>query len=80
VYLQGILVPPLLQSLETPTPDAIEDEATVRVIWEVMGSTAAVSQRVTKQCGHFARVEAARTEQHESPFTPLLAYMDEANI
>ncbi|KAJ5443111.1 hypothetical protein N7445_004862 [Penicillium cf. griseofulvum] len=45
-----------------------------------MGSVAAMSQRITKQCGHFARTEAARTEQHESPFTPLLAYMDEANI
>lgn len=79
-YLEGVLVRPLLQSLETPATEAIDDEAVVRAIWNVMGSVAATSQRVTKHCGHFARVEAARTEQHESPFTPLLAYMDEANI
>ncbi|OQE33769.1 hypothetical protein PENCOP_c045G01210, partial [Penicillium coprophilum] len=77
---QGILVPPLLQSLETPAPKGVENEAVVRVIWDIMGSVAAVSQRITKQCGHLARTKAARTEQHESPFTPLLAYMDEANI
>ncbi|KAJ5205115.1 hypothetical protein N7472_001563 [Penicillium cf. griseofulvum] len=79
-YLRGILVPPLLQSLETPAPEGVENEAIVRVIWDVIGSVAAISQRITKQCGHFTRTEAARTEQHESPFTPLLAYIDEANI
>jgi superfamily II DNA or RNA helicase len=45
-----------------------------------MDGVARVSQRITKQCGHLIRIEAARTDEHQSPYQPLQAYMDMDNI
>ncbi|KKZ66220.1 hypothetical protein EMCG_08056 [[Emmonsia] crescens] len=56
------------------------DELAARAIWEAMGQVARTSQRVITQLGHFIRIEAIRTERHQTRHTPLQAYMDEESI
>ncbi|EDN07517.1 predicted protein, partial [Histoplasma mississippiense (nom. inval.)] len=41
---------------------------------------ARTSQRVITRLGHFVRIEAIRTERHQTRHTPLQAYMDEESI
>lgn len=36
------------------------------------------SQSITKQTGHFLRIEAARTDMHTIPSKPLQAYMHDS--
>ncbi|EDN07518.1 predicted protein [Histoplasma mississippiense (nom. inval.)] len=45
-----------------------------------MGQVARTSQRVITRLGHFVRIEAIRTERHQTRHTPLQAYMDEESI
>ena len=54
----------MAEVIVTPDPDAEGTEGVVRAIWDAMDGVAQVSQRITKQCGHLIRVEAARTDEH----------------
>ncbi|KAJ6113213.1 hypothetical protein N7523_006530 [Penicillium sp. IBT 18751x] len=74
-YLQGIPVRPLSEAIATPNPDTEGPEGI-----DAMDQIARVSQRITKQCGHLIRIEAARTEKDQSPHQLLQAYMDIDNI
>ncbi|KAK3065108.1 hypothetical protein LTS18_010261 [Coniosporium uncinatum] len=58
---------------EEVSPEAIDAQ-----IWKAMDGMIRFSQEsVTKRIGVFVRMEAIRTEMHQTRFEPLQAYMDE---
>jgi hypothetical protein len=74
--------PELLASIEEPNIDPEKDEEPVEAaIWSAMDGLARVSQMsVIKRTGIFVRMEAIRTEKHQTRYTPLQAYMDDKSI
>lgn len=79
-YLKGIPADLLVRSMERPTEDSEGPEGAAYAIWQAMERLAIVSQQVTRASGFLVRIEAARTQKAESPYKPLLAYMNEAEI
>jgi len=78
-YLQGISEKNLLECVETPEEDPQDTtEQRVQVIWATIEQIARKSQRTVQQCGQAIWVEAVRSEKGQTPYRPLLAYMDEA--
>ncbi|KAJ5443114.1 hypothetical protein N7445_004865 [Penicillium cf. griseofulvum] len=78
-YLRGILVPPLLQSLETPAPEGRERGYRTSDLGRdglCRGYEPAYHQAVRSLCPDRSRSYGAAREPLYSP----LAYMDEANI
>ncbi|EDN04920.1 predicted protein [Histoplasma mississippiense (nom. inval.)] len=81
VYLTNIAPNDLVNCVQRPDDDTTcPDELAARAIWEAMGQVARTSQRVITRLGHFVRIEAIRTERHQTRHTPLQAYMDEESI
>ncbi|EDN04914.1 predicted protein, partial [Histoplasma mississippiense (nom. inval.)] len=77
VYLTNIAPNDLVNCVQRPDDDTTcPDELAARAIWEAMGQVARTSQRVITRLGHFVRIEAIRTERHQTRHTPLQAYMD----
>lgn len=77
-YLVGMERPELLASVEEPKG---EEEPVAAAIWEAMDELARFSQvSVIHRTGIFVRLEAIRTEKHQTRFTPLQPYMDEKSI
>jgi hypothetical protein len=80
-YLQGIQARDLLASVAAPEEDPMDaTEQGVQVIWDTMEQVARKSQQTVQHCGQAIRVEAVRSEKGQTPYRPLLAYMDEAAI
>ncbi|EDN06580.1 predicted protein [Histoplasma mississippiense (nom. inval.)] len=81
VYLTNIAPNDLVNCVQRPDDDTTcPNELAARAIWEAMGQVARTSQRVITRLGHFVRIEAIRTERHQTRHTPLQAYMDEESI
>ncbi|GIC93753.1 uncharacterized protein Aud_010241 [Aspergillus udagawae] len=67
--------------MAAPEEDAMgATEQGVQVIWDTMEQVARKSQQTVQHCGQAIRVEAVRSEKGQTPYRPLLAYMDEAAI
>ncbi len=81
-YLKGLNMPKLFDSVEEPNSDPeAEEEPVEAAIWKVMGEVAEISQAsVTNRIGVFVRMEAIRTEQHQTQYQPLQPYMEEDSI
>ncbi|RYO26416.1 hypothetical protein AA0113_g12493 [Alternaria arborescens] len=81
-YLNKLDRPELLASIEEPNIDPEKDEEPVEAaIWSAMDGLARVSQAsVIERTGIFVRMEAIRTEKHQTRYTPLQAYMDDKSI
>lgn len=81
-YLMGLERPDLLASIEEPSIDPDKnDELAEAAIWRAMDGLARVSQAsVLERVGIFVRMEAIRTEMHQTRYTPLQAYMDDKSI
>jgi transposase len=80
-YLQGTQAHDLLASVAAPEEDPMDaTEQGVQVIWDTMEQVARKSQQTVQHCGQAIRVEAVRSEKGQTPYQPLLAYMDEAAI
>jgi superfamily II DNA helicase RecQ len=81
-YLVGMEQPDLLTSIEEPNSDPKKDEEPVEAaIWEAMDGLARFSQdSVIERVGIFVRLEAIRTEKHQTRYQPLQPYMDEKSI
>ncbi|KAI2479398.1 DUF3505 multi-domain protein [Pyrenophora tritici-repentis] len=81
-YLVGIERPDLLACIEEPVaePDARQEQQAEPVeaaIWAAMDGLARFSQAsVIDRIGVFVRLEAIRTEMHQTRFQPLQPYMD----
>ncbi|KAJ9634897.1 hypothetical protein H2199_008761 [Coniosporium tulheliwenetii] len=92
--LGGLQRPELLGCVREPTvaePDRDRrsrreaeeepDEPVERAIWEAMDELARISQAsVIERVGVFVRLEAIRTEKHQTRYQPLQPYMDEKSI
>jgi superfamily II DNA helicase RecQ len=81
-YLNKLDRPELLASIEEPNIDPEKEEEPVEAaIWNAMEGLARVSQAsVINRTGIFVRMEAIRTEKHQTRYTPLQAYMDDKSI
>ena len=81
-YLMGLERPDLLASIEEPSIDPDKnDELVEAAIWRAMDGLTRVSQAsVLERVGIFVRMEAIRTEMHQTRYTPLQAYMDDKSI
>jgi len=81
-YLINLERSDLLASIEEPnvTPDR-EEEPVEAAIWNAMDGLARVSQTsVIQRTGIFVRMEAIRTEKHQTQYTPLQGYMDAKSV
>jgi superfamily II DNA helicase RecQ len=85
-YLVGMERPDLLACVEEPVtePDPRKEEEAEPVeaaIWTAMDGLARFSQTsVIDRIGVFVRLEAIRTEKHQTRFQPLQPYMDKEAI
>ncbi|KAI8930521.1 hypothetical protein NX059_012133 [Plenodomus lindquistii] len=85
-YLVGMERPDLLACVEEPVaePDPRQEqqaEPMEAAIWTAMEGLARFSQAsVIHRIGVFVRLEAIRTEKHQTRFQPLQPYMDEKSI
>lgn len=85
-YLMGMERPELLACIEEPVaePDPRQEqqaEPMEAAIWAAMDELARFSQAsVIDRVGVFVRLEAIRTEKHQTRFQPLQPYMDEKAI
>ena len=85
-YLLGMERPELLTCIEEPVaePDPRQKQQAEPVeaaIWAAMEGLAWFSQgSVIHRVGVFVRLEAIRTEKHQTRFQPLQPYMDEKSI
>jgi RecQ family ATP-dependent DNA helicase len=86
-YLVGMERPELLACIEEPVaePDPRQEEQQAEPVeaamWEAMDGLARFSQAsVIHRIGVFVRLEAIRTEKHQTRFQPLQPYMDEKSI
>ena len=85
-YLVGMERPALLACIEEPVaePDPRREEEPEPIetaIWKAMDELARFSQTsVINRVGVFVRLEAIRTEKHQTRFQPLQPYMDEKAI
>jgi RecQ family ATP-dependent DNA helicase len=81
-YLEGIDRPSLLASIDEPIaePEPRHDQEAEPVeaaIWAAMNKLAQISQSaVVDRVGVFVRMEAIRTEKHQTRYQPLQPYMD----
>ncbi|PVH96324.1 hypothetical protein DM02DRAFT_687969, partial [Periconia macrospinosa] len=85
-YLVGMERAELLASIEEPVaePDPRQEQQAEPVeaaMWAAMDGLARFSQAsVIHRVGVFVRLEAIRTEKHQTRFQPLQPYMDEKSI
>jgi hypothetical protein len=85
-YLVGIERPELIACIEQPVaePNARQEQQAEPVeaaMWAAMDGLARFSQAsVIHQIGVFVRLEAIRTEKHQTRFQPLQPYMDQKSI
>ena len=85
-YLVGMERAELLGCVEEPMaePDPRQEQQAEPVeaaMWEAMDGLARFSQTsVTRRIGVFVRLEAIRTEKHQTRYQPLQPYMDEQSI
>jgi hypothetical protein len=81
-YLVTLERSALLASIEQPNADPKKDEEPVETaIWNAMDRLARRSQdSVIKRTGVFVRLEAIRTEKHQTRHQPLQPYIDEDSI
>ncbi|KAE8550147.1 hypothetical protein EYB25_008678 [Talaromyces marneffei] len=58
------------------SPVADLDEQAIQAIWTAMGQVGQISQQSVIHTGVFVRMEAIRTERHQTRYQPLEAYQD----
>jgi superfamily II DNA helicase RecQ len=89
-YLEGCDRDDLLESIREPSIDEddkdgneSEDDdinAVEVAIWKAMGEVAEISQTTVTQSGVMLRLEAIRTEMHQTRYQPLQPYQDASQI
>jgi RecQ family ATP-dependent DNA helicase len=89
-YLVGMERPELMACIEEPVAeldprgrhgDEQRAEPVEAAMWEAMDGLARFSQAsVVRRIGVFVRLEAIRTEKHQTRYQPLQPYMDEQSI
>jgi hypothetical protein len=67
---------PAMDDLMDQSPTAEPNERAIQAIWTAMGQVGQISQQSVIHTGVFVRMEAIRTEQHQTRYQPLEAYQD----
>ena len=67
---------PLLNETQPVLSATMADEQAIRVIWHTMGEIGRLSQQALGQVGISVRLEAIRTEKHQTQYRPLESYQD----
>ena len=80
-YLEDCDRGDLLRSIRQPNTAEDEDEEPIEgAIWEAMGEVAAISQTTVEHSGVMLRLEAIRTEMHQTRYHPLQPYQDSKTV
>ncbi|KAI9374464.1 hypothetical protein BJX61DRAFT_540811 [Aspergillus egyptiacus] len=85
-YLQGVDPSDLLAISTVANPEewstAVKRdlEAVVQVLQQTMAQLVRKSQQTVQHCSHAIRIEAVRTETSQTPYQPLMAYMNPDQI
>jgi hypothetical protein len=66
----------IMASVAPPSQDPEKPEPYEEMIWKAMTKVAQISQETTSEAGVFVRMEAVRTEKHQTRYTPLETYWD----
>uniref|UniRef100_A0A093UT40 Transposon Tf2-6 polyprotein n=1 Tax=Talaromyces marneffei PM1 TaxID=1077442 RepID=A0A093UT40_TALMA len=83
-YLHSFSSTQLLEYIDMPamddqidqSPIADPNERAIQAIWTAMGQVGQISQQSVIHTGVFVRMEAIRTERHQTRYQPLEAYQD----
>ncbi|KAE8555303.1 hypothetical protein EYB25_003851 [Talaromyces marneffei] len=83
-YLHSFSSTQLLEYIDMPamddavnhSPVAALDEHAIQAVWTAMGQVGQISQQSVIHTGVFVRMEAIRTERHQTRYQPLEAYQD----
>uniref|UniRef100_A0A093W2K6 Uncharacterized protein n=1 Tax=Talaromyces marneffei PM1 TaxID=1077442 RepID=A0A093W2K6_TALMA len=67
---------PAMDDAVNHSPVADLDEQAIQAIWTAMGQVGQISQQSVIHTGVFVRMEAIRTERHQTRYQPLEAYQD----
>jgi hypothetical protein len=67
---------PAMEDPMDPSPIADPNERAIQAIWTAMGQVGQISQQSVLHTGVFVRMEAIRTERHQTRYQPLEAYQD----
>lgn len=71
----------LLESIRQPNVNEDdEDEPIEAAVWQAMGEIAAISQTTVENSGVMLRLEAIRTEMHQTRYQPLQPYQDAKTV
>ena len=71
----------LLESIRQPNVNEDdEDEPIEGAVWQAMGDIAAISQTTVENSGVMLRLEAIRTEMHQTRYQPLQPYQDAKTV
>jgi superfamily II DNA/RNA helicase len=75
-YLDRYNPEELMASVAAPSTDPEKPEPYEEAIWRAMTEVAQLSQNTVSKAGVFVRMEAVRTEKHQTRFMPLETYWD----
>jgi hypothetical protein len=70
----------LLAAVEKPGCNPEKEERFEVVVWKAMTDVATISQDTVSKASVFVRMEAIRTEEHQTRYTPLETYWDPESI
>jgi hypothetical protein len=71
---------PTMDDAMDPSPIADPNECAIQAIWTAMGQVGQISQQSVIHTGVFVRMEAIRTERHQTRYQPLEAYQDPETV
>jgi superfamily II DNA helicase RecQ len=79
-YLKKLKPEDMMAAVAPPSQDPEEPEPYETVIWKAMTDVAQISQMTVSKAGVFVRMEAVRSEKHQTRYTPLETYWDPDEI
>jgi hypothetical protein len=79
-YLKGYNREELLAAVEKPDSNPGKEEQFEEIVWKTMTEVAMTSQETVSKSGVFVRMEAIRTEEHQTRYTPLETYWDSESL
>ncbi len=80
-YLDGCDRENLLEAVRQPNVNEDDDDDPIEAaVWQAMGEVAAISQTTVENSGVMLRLEAIRTEMHQTRYQPLQPYQDAKTV
>jgi hypothetical protein len=79
-YLKKLKPEDMMAAVAPPSQDPEKPEPYETVIWKAMTDVARISQMTVSKAGVFVRMEAVRSEKHQTGYTSLETYWDPDEI